>query len=47
LPKALTELNSAGVKLHCDDHSLEIAKSIGIEAQLAVESNWRTEYGWR
>ncbi|MEY3430429.1 MAG: hypothetical protein RJB30_361 [Actinomycetota bacterium] len=45
LPKALTELNSAGVKLHCDDHSLEIAKSIGIEAQLAVESNWYTEYG--
>lgn len=45
LPKALAELNSAGVKLHCDDHSLEIAKSIGIEAQLAVESNWRTEYG--
>ncbi len=45
LPKALAELNSARVKLHCDDHSLEIAKSIGIEAQLAVESNWRTEYG--
>lgn len=45
LPKALAELNSAGVKLHCDDHSLEIAKLIGIEAQLAVESNWRTEYG--
>lgn len=45
LPLALTALADAKVKLHCDSHSLEIAQSLGITAELATESNWSTEYG--
>jgi glutamate-5-semialdehyde dehydrogenase len=45
LPKALTELANANVKLHCDAPSLAVASSLGIAAQLAQEANWSTEYG--
>lgn len=45
LPTALVALNDAGVKLHCDSYSLEVASKLGIPAQLAEEANWSTEYG--
>ena len=45
LPAALVALNEAGVKLHCDSYSLEVAKKIGIAANLAQATNWSTEYG--
>ena len=45
LPKALSELNSSGVKLNCDQKSLEIAAKNGIEANLATKESWGTEYG--
>lgn len=45
LPNALAALSEAGVKLHCDRESLEIANSQGIKADLAEEANWSTEYG--
>lgn len=45
LPLALSELNLANVKLHCDNETLAVAKSIGITATLADDSNWSTEYG--
>jgi glutamate-5-semialdehyde dehydrogenase len=45
LPIALKELSSAGVILHCDQESLEIANSLSIPASLATEQSWSTEYG--
>lgn len=45
LPIALKALKDAKVKLHCDSRSLEMAKSLGIEAELATEANFATEYG--
>ena len=45
LPLALKELNQAGVILHCDQVSLEVANSLAIPASLATEENWSTEYG--
>ena len=45
LPLALKELNQAGVILHCDQVSLEVANSLSIPASLATEENWSTEYG--
>ena len=45
LPLALKELNQAGVILHCDQVSLEVANSLSIPASLASEENWSTEYG--
>jgi len=45
LPLALKELHQAGVILHCDQASLEIANSLSIPASLADEENWSTEYG--
>ena len=45
LPIALKELNQAGVILHCDQASLEVANSLSIPARLATEENWSTEYG--
>jgi glutamate-5-semialdehyde dehydrogenase len=45
LPIVLKELNQAGVILHCDQSSLEVASSLSIPATLASEENWSTEYG--
>ena len=45
LPLALKELNQAGVILHCDQVSLEVANSLSFPASLASEENWSTEYG--
>lgn len=45
LPLALRELHNAGVKLHCDKASLEVANSLEIPASLATQANWSTEYG--
>jgi glutamate-5-semialdehyde dehydrogenase len=45
LPLALKGLYQAGVILHCDQVSLEVANSLSIPASLATEENWSTEYG--
>ena len=45
MPVALKALKDAGVILHCDTKTLEIAKINDIEATLATEENWCTEYG--
>jgi glutamate-5-semialdehyde dehydrogenase len=45
LPVALQALKDAGVILHCDTQTLEIATKNNIEATLATEENWCTEYG--
>lgn len=45
LPLALKALHEAGVIVHCDGTSLEIAKDANIPAHLANEENWSTEYG--
>ena len=45
LPVALKALSDARVKLHCDADSLAAAKELKIEAELASESNFATEYG--
>jgi glutamate-5-semialdehyde dehydrogenase len=45
MPVALKALKDAGVILHCDLKTLEIAKANNIEATLATDENWCTEYG--
>lgn len=45
LPAALVALDKAGVILHCDSHVLSITQELGINATLATEENWHTEYG--
>lgn len=45
LPIALNALKDANVKLHCDSNSLKVASGLGIEAELASEANFSTEYG--
>lgn len=45
MPKALVGLRDSKVKLHCDARTLAFAKDLGIEAELATEANWSTEYG--
>jgi glutamate-5-semialdehyde dehydrogenase len=45
MPTALKALNEAGVILHCDAKSLAIAKKLNIQASLATDENWCTEYG--
>ena len=45
LPHALQALHESGVVLHCDPTSLEVAKKLGIPADLASETNFATEYG--
>ena len=45
LPIALNALNDAKVKLHCDSNSLKVASGLGVEAELASEANFSTEYG--
>ena len=45
MPVALQALKDAGVILHCDKQTLEIAGENTIEATLATDENWCTEYG--
>jgi glutamate-5-semialdehyde dehydrogenase len=45
MPVALKALKDAGVILHCDEKTLAIAKKNIIEAILATDENWCTEYG--
>jgi glutamate-5-semialdehyde dehydrogenase len=45
LPRALQELKSRGVTLNCDAQSLEVAKNNMVEAKLATNESWGTEYG--
>jgi glutamate-5-semialdehyde dehydrogenase len=45
LVTALKELHNAGVKLHCDDESLHVARDNNIPAERATEESWSTEYG--
>ena len=45
LPMALKALHDEKVIIHCDAESVAVAKSLGVEAALATEENWSTEYG--
>jgi glutamate-5-semialdehyde dehydrogenase len=45
MPIALKALHDAGVILHCDKQTLDIATKNNITANLATEENWCTEYG--
>ena len=45
MPIALQALKDAGVILHCDKQTLDIAAKNNIEASLATDENWCTEYG--
>jgi glutamate-5-semialdehyde dehydrogenase len=45
MPVALQALKDAGVILHCDKQTLDIATKNNIEATLATDENWCTEYG--
>ena len=45
IPVALQALTDAGVILHCDKQTLDIAQKMQIEATLATDENWCTEYG--
>ena len=45
MPIALKSLKESGVILHCDAKTLEIANANKIEATLATDENWCTEYG--
>ena len=45
MPVALQALKDAGVIIHCDKQTLDIAGKNNIEATLATDENWCTEYG--
>jgi glutamate-5-semialdehyde dehydrogenase len=45
MPVALNALKEAGVIIHCDEKTLAIAKKNNVEATLATDENWCTEYG--
>ena len=45
MPVALKALRDAGVIIHCDEKTLVIAKKNNVEATLATDENWCTEYG--
>jgi glutamate-5-semialdehyde dehydrogenase len=45
MPVALNALKEAGVIIHCDEKTLAIAKKNSVEATLATDENWCTEYG--
>ena len=45
LPTAISALHDAGVILHCDAQSLAVARGLSIEASLATDENFATEYG--
>jgi glutamate-5-semialdehyde dehydrogenase len=45
MPIALKALHEAGVIIHCDKQTLDIATKNNIKANLATAENWCTEYG--
>lgn len=45
LPEALRALQSSGVKVHGDAKVVDIARDLGIEAVLASDEDFATEYG--
>lgn len=45
LAESLRALSLHNVKLNCDARTLQLAKSLGIEATLASDENFNTEYG--
>ena len=45
LPIALQALNQEKVVIHGDAQTVASAKALGIDASLATEENWSTEYG--
>lgn len=45
LPVALKALDGAGVILHVDTKTYEIAEAMGIKTSVATDENWCTEYG--
>ena len=45
LPIALGALNEAGVILHCDSATEEVASHLGIPSVRARDEDWATEYG--
>ena len=45
MPVALNALKEAGVIIHCDEKTLVMAKKNNVEATLATDENWCTEYG--
>jgi glutamate-5-semialdehyde dehydrogenase len=45
LPTAISALHEAGVILHCDAQSLAVARGLSIEASIATDENFATEYG--
>lgn len=45
MPVALKALKNAGVIIHCDEKTLALAKKNNVEATLATDENWCTEYG--
>ena len=45
MPVALKALTDAGVIIHCDEKTLAVAKKNNVEATLATDENWCTEYG--
>jgi glutamate-5-semialdehyde dehydrogenase len=45
LSTAISALHEAGVILHCDAQSLAVARGLSIEASLATDENFATEYG--
>ena len=44
MPVALNALKEAGVIIHCDEKTLAMAKKNNVEATLATDENWCTEY---
>ncbi len=45
LPLALLQLQANKVRMNCDEECLAIAKTLGIDANLATNLNFQTEYG--
>ena len=45
MPVALNALKEAGVIIHCDEKTLAMAKKNNVDATLATDENWCTEYG--
>ncbi len=44
LPRALSELSSAGVELRVDEQTLRFAEQAGVQCVPATEADWATEY---
>ena len=45
LPLALLQLQANKVRMNCDEECLAIAKTLGVDANLATNLNFQTEYG--